>query len=172
MDKIKIKANELRVGNYHESSDFRHPRLGIYSVLIDGKAFGKISSYGIHLVDIGEMTFEPIPLTPEWLIKLGFEDKSSKDCWIFHKNFIPCSRITIAGLKKYGNEFSLYEIQGCDNDGEFSEPDISADDIKSNRKYNHIVSIDNIKFVHNLQNIYFALSDEELSLQEQIIKPI
>jgi hypothetical protein len=87
--------------------------------------------------DLGE--FESIPLTEEWLIKFGFES---------------------VGLG--GNRFVLYNaIDGTSNfvietDGIILYPQIDYD----------IVCWSEFKYVHQLQNLYFALTGEELILNE------
>jgi hypothetical protein len=87
--------------------------------------------------DLGE--FESIPLTEEWLIKFGFES---------------------VGFG--GNRFVLYNaIDGTSNfvietDGIILYPQIDYD----------IVCWSEFKYVHQLQNLYFALTGEELILNE------
>lgn len=80
---------------------------------------------------------EPIPLTEEWLIKFGFEwDKSQKDYYI---NIEEDNQICI-NLKE-----QVFYI-GCG---------FEWGAVKGKSKY-----------VHQLQNLYFALTGEELKYED------
>lgn len=82
----------------------------------------------------------PIPITEEWLLKLGFE-KIEGDEW---KVFIPsnnCETSIEVNLKDKNNpEINIWTAV----DGDWS-----------------CIKTDN-KFVHQLQNLYFALTGKEL----------
>ena len=76
----------------------------------------------------------PIPLTKEWLLKFGFED-----------------------VKQY-NDFSFQKLM---NDGLFFCLDDSLEVYIGQMQYfSHSLVV--IKYVHQLQNLYFALTQEEL----------
>jgi hypothetical protein len=77
---------------------------------------------------------KPIPLTKEWLLKFGFED-----------------------VKQY-NDFSFQKLM---NDGLFFCLDDSLEVYIGQMQYfSHSLVV--IKYVHQLQNLYFALTQEEL----------
>jgi hypothetical protein len=78
--------------------------------------------------------FEPIPLTEEWLLEFGFE-------------------------KEYINQ------TGCDF-FRFGEHEIFYYPEKKEFKYDMLILSDgvNIKHIHQLQNLYFALAGEELTI--------
>lgn len=80
---------------------------------------------------------KPIPLTEEWLLKFGF-DKWNDYCYCNGK-------IAVEGLFKKFNE-SICLLR-CGNDD--------------------YVELTNIKHVHQLQNLYFALTNEELTYEQQ-----
>ena len=86
--------------------------------------------------------YHPIPLTEEWLLKFGLE-------------------------KRYAGWFEIRSRFDGDYD-EFSY-NINTKEIHllqdSGRKYE--VHLCNIKHVHQLQNLYFALTGEELTINEQ-----
>lgn len=108
-----MNANELRIGNY-----------AIYGGNITQMNVGEF----IHFVRFPEV-YEPILLTPDWLMKLGFEQNSgnlSKGRFHYHQSCF----ISIEGF---------------------------------NYDYNGITV--NPEYVHQLQNIYFAITGEELQLQ-------
>jgi hypothetical protein len=143
-----IKFEELRYGNLLD-------RNGLMEVV-------GIKTHAIKIYDHYNKTANPtwfhpesfkgIPLTPEWLERMGFDNKSTEGCWIFYKPLEFGQRLCLAGLKK--NEgYSLNEIHRPNSDGEFEGYDIAV--------------APEIKHVHTLQNLFFALTKKELE-----IKPI
>ena len=124
-----MEIKELRIGNIIKFSE-------------DGTIFevGSIETNGFTVQNEYETTwietecFEPIPLTEEWLLKLGFELKTNNSPQTFQKigqyNF---------KVKKWKSNLSGVDLSGCNNLG---------------RK---------IKYVHQLQNLYFALTNQELT---------
>ena len=120
---MEIQANELRIGNWVKYGD-----LNVKSFSVDGL-------YNI-ITDIEN--YKPIPLTEEWLLRLGFDKYKDTNNFKIKSN-------------KY---FSLTEEkQGYLKIG------------ISNNKWN-IINFGNksifIKHVHQLQNLYFALTGKEL----------
>ncbi len=84
--------------------------------------------------------WEPIPLTEQWLIDFGFEKKS----WFTKGIVIECVYYQLADLIVYLVD-DFFEIEVVTKAGQFN----------LFKKWNH---------VHQLQNLYFALSGEELQL--------
>ena len=74
--------------------------------------------------------FKPIPITDEWLVKVGFESNNSSS------NFLT-----------YYNERYDYRIE-IHQDG-----DVWFDELRK------------IQYVHQLQNLYFTLTGQELEMQ-------
>ena len=107
-----LKPNELRVGNWVER---------------DGEVY-QITSVTILSLERGETTVNPIPITSEILLKLGFVH-------------------------------SLYIYRAFDK-GQFSFDLVSFRFQFDNR----FVSNNRYKYVHQLQNLYFALTNEELTI--------
>jgi hypothetical protein len=94
--------------------------------------------YG-HEIDYVAVYCEPIPLTEEWLLKFGFEKKY--DTFEFNGlNVDGC--VVHFSFDKWASE---YEIENCD--------------------YTEVPS--DIQHVHQLQNLYFALTGEELTIKQQ-----
>ncbi|WP_223559578.1 hypothetical protein [Chryseobacterium lathyri] len=82
---------------------------------------------------------EPIELTEEWLLKFGFEiEKSNSHCIAFNEN--------------YEHELQL--------DKEFETKENCWNITKYGGGYRLIY------YVHQLQNLYFALTGEELTIKE------
>ena len=104
----------------------------------------EISEKGIAVVNVSEETwieldqFEPIKLTEEWLVKFGLLGTSisstKKNYWSKERDFSIDVEFTFV------NDELLYFYVLCQN-----------------RKTN-------IQYVHQLQNLYFALTGEELQV--------
>ena len=97
-----------------------------------------VTSYGIHEFDEGRIHLEPIKLTEEWLLKFGFR---------YYQNayYAPDEEEYFIINTKYGFNFiSFSEVDG-------SEWAIKFD----------------IKYVHQLQNLYYTLTGKELEINEQ-----
>lgn len=103
-------------------------------VNIIGLVETKITAEHILGISNGDNTYKPIPLTEEWLEKFGFEKDD-----------------TPATFKKYNNH--LLSIS-------FSKTDITEMEINKSPEF--IINTDIVKYVHQLQNLYFALTGEEL----------
>ena len=108
-----MEAKELRIGNW---------------VNIQGVEL----TVGMINIDIAEGC-EPIPLTEEWLVKLGFISDSLG-------GFNSPRSMNIYFLDKHINIcYAKYAESG--------------------------VKLEHIKYVHQLQNLYFALTGEELTIK-------
>jgi hypothetical protein len=93
--------------------------------------------------------FDPIPLTEEWLIKFGFFVKEE----ISNDNFFGCH------LYQNNDEFVIpYE-----NTFHYIR-DISSSEHDGSTEYRTT----EIKYVHQLQNLYFALTGEELTIKDSL----
>jgi hypothetical protein len=135
-----MKASELRLGNLITSDGEIFIVDEIRGDFVRAGALG-IYSAGFHLDDYY------IPLTEEWLLKFGFEKFGS------------------AGLV---NRIGYYSISLIDSLSEHP----SALQIWTGTAPVFHISIEeygysnNIKYVHQLQNLYFALTGEELTVKE------
>lgn len=79
--------------------------------------------------------FEPIPLTEEWLERFGFEYDENDDWFVFESNKEVSFSMDKNGVMYYfGNLEPLW-----------------------------VDILSKIKYVHQLQNLYFALTGEELN---------
>jgi len=109
---MTLTANELRIGNL------------VY--YCDEVAIVDVNS--IKLVTINHKGFSPIPLTEEWLVKLGFEKYGNGLNAIFHIK-------TIEFISHPFNDVFYMRNSPCTV---------------------------HIKSIHQLQNLYFALTGKEL----------
>jgi len=82
--------------------------------------------------------FKPIPLTEEWLLKFGFKDRSR----------------TLKNKMSYGIEIGKMEIAWYRLDNKTRFQTIENGFIMKC-----------VTYVHELQNLYFALTNEELTIK-------
>jgi hypothetical protein len=80
--------------------------------------------------------FEPIPLTEEWLVKFGFIKIDNR-----------LESIYRLGILEYATSCKTIDIEVPYNDGIATHTT-------------------DIKYVHQLQNLYFALTNEELTINK------
>jgi hypothetical protein len=138
-----MKATELRIGNLVNSPNNNQNPFRIdsfeYLAVGMGKA-GMILDKRLHPLTWYLQDLQPIPLTEEWLLKLQFE--------IF------------GDILFLGDEYNIWkQTPNC----RFNLFTID--------KERWICSILNqelteIKYIHQLQNLYFALTGEELVIKE------
>jgi hypothetical protein len=112
-----MKANELRIGNYYNQFTYIHQ--------VNGDIISELEK-----APQGQLWCKPIPLTEEWLLRMGFEksDNYGNDEY---------------RLDGYSYFRGSFYISDCDECGESVE----------------------INFVHELQNLYFALTKKELTMK-------
>jgi hypothetical protein len=115
-----MKANELRIGNLVIENEFPNIYSQIQSISFNGYA----SCTYNDSVNVNDLT--PIPLTEEWLIKMGFEK-------------------------------TPYEFKN----------DNFSFNFKYSSLYNSVALIkDDVKYVHQMQNLIYALTNEELTIKK------
>ncbi|WP_299129367.1 hypothetical protein [uncultured Winogradskyella sp.] len=143
-----IQPNELRVGNYVKGIDDayidRDNKINenIFRVSLIAKdvvkldiGFDAVQRYERNpIISPSLKELKPIPLTEQWLIDFGFENKycDDEDNPIYKFNSIEIVKLL------FKDKFNLYA----------SFPSIE------------------IKHIHQLQNLYFALTGEELKLNQ------
>jgi hypothetical protein len=118
-----MKASELRIGN---------------SIMQD-EDFVFVTYWRLKLIEDGVLIYKPIPLTEEWLLKLGFKYKE----WDNH--FIIKNGDYFNSIKKYDDGWRY-----------------NTDESEATCYY-----LTTIKYVHQLQNLYFALTGEELTIKNK-----
>lgn len=129
-----MKATELRIGNFveFENDFFRMHIISESYPVLDTDLFGA------YVVEWDKLS--PIPLTEEWLEKLGF--------W-----------------SKYKSNHLKWSLYGFDID-QISDEDENGNEIPQEQIFHYAYQYD-IKYVHQLQNLYFALTGKELTINQE-----
>ena len=132
-----MKTNELRIGNLIYYHDKTITVAGVVNSVIYynyGNCFdGKIGEYE---------PFQPIPLTKEWLLMLGFKYNRTNDLGKEYSKTMDDGFLFYIELRCH---YACY-ITGENNNGDW---DIIA----------------KIQYVHQLQNLYFTLTGNELKIE-------
>jgi hypothetical protein len=132
-----IKATELRIGNY---ITYQGKQITVEGVSVSGYIY---HSKGQFDGSIGSayVPFEPIPLTEDWLVRFGFEKEVKQSDSVYISDNV--YRLNIFEYATSCGTMNL-EIDYYDQHASFTT---------------------NIKYVHQLQNLYFYLTGEELILK-------
>ena len=142
-----ISANELRIGNFVKSGK------GIYKVAgIHIPNEFRCQSLDGFIIDV-PCLYQPIPINEEWLLKFGFE-KGANDWYgiIYNTDWshdeLNCDEIMKIDYNVKSQRLAIYDnIEESDMVNILSYP---------------IYTANQIKYVHQLQNLYFALTQKEL----------
>ncbi len=140
-----ITTNEIRIGNWLQ--DIEHFK-GEFQVEAISKYVVTSPDWSLELNEI-----EPIELTEEWLLKFGFTK-------LYHFSNIELSL-------EFGDitfEYSYtYHVNGINKmlTLRIWIEDVSSEDIPQLSG----IYIENGKYVHQLQNLYFAITGEELTIK-------
>jgi hypothetical protein len=125
-----IKANELRIGNW--IADFEAG--GVFQIEEICKVGNQYNvSYRNGSIICAVDVLDPIPITEDWLLKLGFEKTMT---WTYTIDLLGSLKLVYyLGEKGWSLGFKNYS--------DFS----------------------NLKYLHELQNLYFALTGKELEMK-------
>ena len=128
-----MKASELRIGNYINRPDLGDGHLRTESILA---IYERVKTTGPIKTIFDFQDIHPIPLTEEWLLKFGFG--KSEDHEVGHNTDLNFNFY-------YDWHFKRFRIEsGFNSDNDW------------------IVPMPHIQYVHQLQNLYFALTGKEL----------
>lgn len=137
-----MKANELRIGNW-----VNDVKGGGYNVP-GFQRVRKIDEKGVnHWQDMGASGYakfediEPIPLTPEILVKAGFK------------------RWHDGTHRKQIDEYIVFHVEEDGCYGFWSDSKENEADFTLRSQDNHI------EYLHQLQNLFFALTGQELEIE-------
>ena len=132
-----MKPNELRIGNIVLKDD--------EEIIVDPYDMINLQTYDLINVPIELNEYSPIPLTEEWLIKLGFTNMENI-CW---------QRYVQKKWVNFDNGFFFFRVMKHS----FAWWFILEDETNTERGIN----MGDIQYIHELQNLYFALTGEELT---------
>jgi hypothetical protein len=138
-----MKANELRIGNYVVPPVGCEPHIGeITAINLDRYDCELIDDNYEEYVSISQFgkirELNPVPITKEWLLKFGF------------KEFID-----------FGSKSGIYEkLPLCGFTYSLNTKKIMI--LHKGNAVSHWLDIQT-QYVHQLQNLYFALTGEELT---------
>jgi hypothetical protein len=138
-----IKANELRIGNYLQGDPMVITRLGLYH-----NGVTKITGFGISAIESGNITsFSPIPLTPEILENSDFKKVTGdNDYQEWRKEFV----------RQFDDKIQYVLIGRSPEDPEGMYFFGLMSPVR--------VAVNNIYHLHQLQNLHFALTGQELKI--------
>lgn len=138
-----MRSNELRIGNIIGDT-----LLNTVVVTID-----VLKTIDDHTSPIGEDgVYKPMPLTEEWLLKFGFKKR---------RELSPL-KTPIYYISDIDIDYCFYYADFRDDYGFYVVFTDSPDPKDQNTMYP--VSF-GLKYIHQLQNIYFALTEEELKIK-------
>ena len=129
-----MKSNEFRLGNLLIEKKYK--MIVKVTDLLDNRI-------GVTGDFKGRWQVQPIPITEEWLLKFGFNQNSHSDNYIKGKEHLSI---------KFGE---------WQDDRGFKSKEWIYSTAQSDAGCCELL---NIKFVHQLQNLYFALTEKELEL--------
>lgn len=135
----KLKCTDLRIGNYVNIEGDVVKVKEIYEKSIH-YANGEYESYAT------EDFIHPIKLTEEVLLKIGFEDR---------KGYFNYSRV-FGDENNYCDSIHIYYCPQLKH-FKFTHDKVKADELQRMDLYN-------IQFLHQLQNTYYLLTNEELEV--------
>lgn len=136
-----MEITELRIGNLvNQTQVFRNPNSDGVDIIT-----WKASDYTSFLDDRIKVTNSPIPLTHEWLLKFGFKCIAGE------------YSIQLGGNRGFQRYISIHIGQYL-TINEWDGTAGGADSIELWNKGNKF-------YVHQLQNLFFALTGQELTMQ-------
>lgn len=143
-----INANEFRLGNFvyeKHCDDTLH--IGTVSIIQKIDDISKVKTENRWFAE------EPITLTKEWLVRFGFmKEISQKMDYVYAE----------CDITQYPNECICY---GMYEDGdEFTFYHCHSSNIGEDNEWDRWIIITYVRYVHELQNLYFAITNRELTI--------
>lgn len=138
---MEIKPTDLRIGNYVSCST--HGNLNV--TCIEENCIGlEITENNSIYLEFDEI--ELIPLTEEWLVNFDFYKG---------KKFYSDGRIYLEYSNEGGFKFSLFPEEDENDVVQYASTPMGAQ---------------TIHYVHQLQNLYWAITGEEITLNTELLK--
>lgn len=133
-----MKASELRLGNFIQD------KFGVTDVV---RELNNLISDRVN-VDIYDDYFSPIPLTEDWLVKFGFSGNE-----MIAEGLINGYSLKYIDYGEFSNKFVI--VQASEGYYLAEDGDFELFVYPSSRPF---------RFLHQLQNLYFALTGQELTI--------
>lgn len=135
-----IERKQIRVGNL--IADKNGNEVSVLDIYMTGEGYSlRVMGVKVGIPDPQPIeSFKPIPLTEEWLVKLGFEKVIS-------------NAVDFIGRPMKIVDFNLGSWTVNDEKGKYTFCVESA------------LGLTDIQYVHQLQNLYFALTGTELTIK-------
>jgi len=132
---VDMKPEQLRKGNLLKNQ-------------LDGSLI-IVKAYDIYCLEEGMDTciMQPIPITEEWLVKLGYKSTES---------YVTAYRLFYINDGNFDGDFIVRFYRDDIDVAPFSKIPVHGRD--------QFLSI-SVQYVHQLQNLYFALTGEELTVK-------
>lgn len=155
-----MNPRELRLGNL---LNYHGVNVIVVGINRHEASFGYFQdSVGFDRTYDGDDFPKPIPLTEELLLRFGFEDSNELDRRLYKFNNIDWC---LCGQTPFSRYFRVYQILDKEEQG---RKDIRGRVFGSFKIYAGQHWVLSVRYVHELQNIYFALTGEELTLKSEI----
>jgi len=145
-----MKASELRIGNvvYGEDGMLHLTTICLIKSILnhDECEWESIQAGSEGYIQLDNIVdIEPIPLTPEWLEKFGFTKQIGNGSLFFKDGFKYNIKANCVGIIVHCGKAGESQQHVCDS----------------------ICNMISMPYVHQLQNLYFALTGEELAITLQ-----
>ena len=138
---MELKVNELRIGNLVNALFYGDEPIRIESICsLNNEIFNSITG------EIPLISIKPIPLTEVFLLENGFKEKR-------YEYTIPISDCGLVTLTLIPHDEFPTDCSVCVS----QEDGHNEDEIEK-------VFLSEIKYVHQLQNLFYALTNTELKL--------
>jgi len=142
-----MKATELRIRGYYKAPIKFKGSVSAQINFIEDRMFILTKEILILLLSLNlEQLIKPVPLTEEWLLKFGFETRLINNCFLEY--YLSCTP------PKYKKDYVLRWWDANNERRIFWSPVLSG-------TIHHFPC----KYVHQLQNLYFALTGNELEIK-------
>lgn len=145
-----MKASDIRIGNWvttdlfpelpKEKNPYKEFQIVAMNIGFDNSSVFSDVNYYPKSVSLEKL--KPIPLTPEWLERFGF----NSELWInLNTHYFELIHTKENGVDWFYPVYAEINELSCEMEQQ--------------------VSLNRIQYVHQLQNLYFALTGDELELK-------
>lgn len=144
-----INPKELRIGNIVWQGELYKESI------VTSYELNQFSDYNRGVTNLSEYykEWKPIPLTEEWLVNFGFENKG-----------VFVNKLIISGSSS-GDMDGAILFQSKSANVYFINRVFHYEISRSDDDYGDHYYTKKIEYVHQLQNLYFALTGEELTIK-------